>query len=92
MWETTLSPAVRLLFCEATGLADEECRNWLSFVAATHDLGKCTPEFQRKSEPLADRLRAVGILSRAHAASNPPKPHGLLGTAISEAPLRQGSV
>jgi CRISPR-associated endonuclease/helicase Cas3 len=82
MWIEILSPAFRQFLVDSTGLPDGDCRDWLAFVAATHDLGKCTPEFQRKSEPLAASLVAAGILSRNHLQGNPPKPHGLLGTAL----------
>jgi CRISPR-associated endonuclease Cas3-HD len=83
MWMEILSPAFRQLLVDSTGLPDGDCRDWLAFVAATHDLGKCTPEFQRKSEPLAASLVAAGILSPNHLLpGNPPKPHGLLGTAL----------
>ncbi|MBK5290354.1 MAG: CRISPR-associated helicase Cas3' [Acidobacteriia bacterium] len=82
MWMEVLSPAFRQLLADSTELPDGDCRDWLAFVAGTHDLGKCTPEFQRKSEPLAASLIAAGILSREYLPANPPKPHGLLGTAL----------
>jgi CRISPR-associated endonuclease/helicase Cas3 len=85
MWMGILSPAFRQLLVDSTGLPDGDCRDWLAFVAATHDLGKCSPEFQRKSEPLAARLVAAGILSLHHLPGNPPKPHGLLGAALLRA-------
>jgi CRISPR-associated endonuclease/helicase Cas3 len=82
MWAGILSPAFQHLLIESTGLPAGGCGAWLAFVAAAHDLGKCTPEFQRKSEVLAARLVAAGILSRNHLPANPPKPHGLLGTSL----------
>jgi CRISPR-associated endonuclease Cas3-HD len=73
MW-TIVSPALRQLFTSSPRLPNEERFSWLAFVAGIHDIGKCTPEFQQKSQPLA-----------AHRPGHPVVPHGLPGTSLLRA-------
>jgi CRISPR-associated endonuclease/helicase Cas3 len=81
MW-AILSPAFLQLLGDWTGLPDRDCCGWLAFLAGTHDIGKCTPEFQCKSVPLAAQLIGAGILSPDFRPGRPPVPHGLLGTSL----------
>jgi CRISPR-associated endonuclease/helicase Cas3 len=48
LWEASLSPSLRTFLAGKLALDDDDACRWISFLAATHDLGKASPTFQEK--------------------------------------------
>ncbi len=84
MWQQVLSSAQRTWLCGLIGMEDEGTRRWLALLAGLHDIGKATPGFQRKAEPLFDRLVASGLSSEGF-----DEPHGLLSAIILQRQLAE---
>lgn len=89
LWEHHLSPATRSGISRSLALDEDASGQWLAFVAALHDIGKCTPEFQCKVQPLAARLVEIGIFSPTYRPALHPTPHGLLGSCLIRNALTQ---
>jgi CRISPR-associated endonuclease/helicase Cas3 len=89
LWTHHLSPATRFGISRSLTLDEDASGQWLTFLAALHDFGKCTPEFQCKASPLAARLVELGILSPGYRPSIHPVPHGLLGGCLIRNSLAQ---
>lgn len=77
MWERTLSASQRTWLTDLFGLDANGTQHLLAFMAGLHDIGKATPGFQRKAEPLFDRLVALGLPDERF-----DEPHGVLSTII----------
>lgn len=82
IWANLVPPVVRKQISLATGLSEPEAGRWVAFLAAMHDIGKCTPEFQIKVPALADRLIELSVLSPRYRPAQEPKQHGFLGVCI----------
>ncbi|MGV9311835.1 type I-E CRISPR-associated protein Cse1/CasA [Streptomyces sp. NPDC003691] len=62
------------------------------FLAATHDVGKCSPAFACQVEQLASRMRDVGLEMRTakeYGESRRLAPHGLAGQLILQEWLKE---
>lgn len=89
LWDVAMPRASRAFVRRHLGLSeDEHALAWLSFWAALHDLGKCSPTFQRMSPYHQQRLAKAGFIF------SPPAPRPIhhsvitrleLPTAIKEA-------
>ena len=82
LWDDVFRPRVRAWVTARLGLADGNAAGaWLAFWAATHDIGKVSPDFQAqgKTDALKTRLAAAGF--NLH---NPGEktPHGDVSTAV----------
>ncbi|HEY3274376.1 MAG TPA: CRISPR-associated helicase Cas3', partial [Methanocella sp.] len=56
----TFAPVLRK-FADATGCPEENCKAWLAYLVALHDIGKCDPYFQLFNEDLARGLKQSGM-------------------------------
>ncbi len=61
LWENVLTDAFRNQMAVALGLQPEEAGRLLAFWAACHDMGKASPNFQRKYEPARPELEQAGF-------------------------------
>lgn len=62
LWDVSMPRASRTFIRHHLGLSeDEHALAWLSFWAALHDLGKCSPTFQCRSSYHQQRLREAGF-------------------------------
>ncbi len=60
----TFSPVLRK-FAAATGCPEDNCKAWLAYLVALHDIGKCDPDFQMMGgEELIKPLREAGLKFR----------------------------
>ncbi len=68
LWDGFLPPATRRFICEALGLADDQGRRLVSWLAGVHDIGKVTPAFAAKALPILplvlDHMRDHGLDAR----------------------------
>lgn len=68
LWDGFLPSATRGFVCEALGLADDQGRRLVSWLAGVHDIGKVTPAFAAKALPILplvlDRMRDQGLDAR----------------------------
>ncbi|MCU0514136.1 MAG: CRISPR-associated helicase Cas3' [Anaerolineae bacterium] len=78
MWERALSPAWRHRVATLLGLDHEAARCLIALLAGLHDIGKATPEFQRKAPPLYEALLAAGLPDRHEG----DVAHGILSAVI----------
>lgn len=61
LWENALGAVTCTLVSQALGLPEEPAGRFLTFVVGLHDLGKASPAFQRKHEPIMPQLREQGL-------------------------------
>lgn len=80
LWDGYVASSVRD-WAEADLNCDSaQSRAWIRFLAGMHDIGKCTPEFQRKSAVFSQPLKEAGLqLFKDDGAATP---HGHAGTVI----------
>ena len=80
LWEQYLAPSVRRWIETDLDLASAQSVAWIRFIAGMHDIGKCTPEFQRKNPMVSQPLRDAGLqLFRSDGTATP---HGVAGAVI----------
>jgi CRISPR-associated endonuclease/helicase Cas3 len=73
LWSDVVSPAARAWFAHGIGLSEDDAAQWVTILAALHDLGKAAPSFQRQQE--ASRFKELNHLH----------PHGIITTgALAE--------
>ncbi len=75
LWDQCLPRSARDLLAVQFGLEHEECRRWVAFLAALHDLGKASRPFQAKDRNHAARLASTGLT----AYLDPGMGHGKVG-------------
>ncbi len=61
LWENTLGAKTCVLVSQVLGLPEEQAGRFLVFLVSLHDLGKASPSFQRKYEPVVPRLQEQGL-------------------------------
>lgn len=59
LWDTWLAPGLQKQFCEHLHLSMEDTRALVCWLAATHDMGKATPEFSGQLDARRDENLAV---------------------------------
>jgi CRISPR-associated endonuclease/helicase Cas3 len=50
MWRGMVADAAQAEIASSLGLTPDEAENWVTFIAALHDLGKASPAFQLRHE------------------------------------------
>lgn len=68
LWDTSLHRSTREFLAKALGLPEEEAGWFIAFLAALHDIGKCSPAFQRLSPGAMTALEAQGYHFRRYAS------------------------
>jgi CRISPR-associated endonuclease/helicase Cas3 len=79
LWEASLSPSLRTFLSNKLGVDESSACLRISFLAATHDIGKASPSFQEKWPQAAQSLRAVGFDFPRFLT---PAPHGTVTAAV----------
>lgn len=77
LWEHTLGKRTRAEVSQTLGLSEEQAGRFLAFVIGLHDLGKASPAFQRKYEPIIPLLQAQGL---PFGFGQVDVPHGIMTT------------
>ncbi len=81
LWQQALAPGLRDLISDLLDLEPEEAGRLLAFWCALHDIGKASPNFQRKYPPSIDALSVLGFSFPAVFGPNTVK-HAALSTVI----------
>lgn len=85
LWDEWLSESLRDKLCyDLCVVNPETARNLVSFLAAVHDIGKASPEFQSKAEDnrIRDRLDGNGL--HIGYLQNRAMPHAIVSMLIME--------
>ncbi|MFC8981014.1 CRISPR-associated helicase Cas3' [Streptomyces sp. NPDC057411] len=85
LWDEWVSAQVRRLIGGALPGGEGDGRRLLVWLASVHDIGKATPAFACQVEPLADRMRDVGLAMRSFREMGPDRrlaPHALAGQVL----------
>src|SRR5437868_3032432 len=61
LWDHQLAPSARRYIETNLAFDSIQTRSWIRFLAGMHDIGKCTPEFQRKSAIFSQPLEDSGL-------------------------------
>ena len=77
LWELALSQPQKEWIQAALEMDAEGARQLLALLAGLHDIGKATPDFQKKAKPLYRALREAGF-----PKSREDTPHGTLSAVI----------
>ena len=78
LWDTVLTGSFRAQMAHALGLEPAPAGQLLAFWAGLHDLGKASPCFQRKHQPMEAQLNTASLLPKRYAQETCP--HGTLVT------------
>ena len=80
MWEQVLGEGQKAWLAKTLGLEEAAARQQVALLAATHDIGKATPAFQKKALDLYDELcQADGRLRERKTCIDD---HGILSAVI----------
>ncbi|GAA1943253.1 hypothetical protein GCM10009738_15890 [Kitasatospora viridis] len=85
LWDNWLPLTIRQLVAEQLPGGAEHARTLAVWLAATHDVGKCTPAFACQVDSLAERMRAAGLdmpRQERFGADRRRAPHGLAGQLL----------
>jgi CRISPR-associated endonuclease/helicase Cas3 len=77
MWSEGLDEPTKDLVSHALSLTCEEAGQFAAFLIGLHDLGKASPDFQRKYEPIIPVLKDAGLPFGLGIAGTP---HGIIST------------
>ncbi|MEU2082368.1 type I-E CRISPR-associated protein Cse1/CasA [Streptomyces albus] len=85
LWGCWIPASVRSLVAEVLPEGGRDAVRLVTFLAGVHDIGKCTPAFACQVEPLAARMRDVGLempTFREFGQERRLAPHGLAGQLL----------
>lgn len=68
LWETSFHGLLRKQVCSWIGQNEDSAGRWLSFWVGLHDIGKSSPDFQRKWAPGQAWLEGLGFSFPGHSA------------------------
>ncbi|MFG2645998.1 CRISPR-associated helicase Cas3' [Streptomyces sp. NPDC048370] len=80
LWDEWVPSQIRRLIGEVLPAGEADGRRLVMWLAGVHDIGKATPAFACQVEPLADRMRDVGLEMRSYREMGPDRrlaPHAL---------------
>ena len=80
MWEQVLGDGQKAWLAKTLGLEQEAARQQMALLAATHDIGKATPAFQKKALDLYDAL--CDMDGRLREKRTDVDDHGILSAVI----------
>ncbi|MCS0601588.1 type I-E CRISPR-associated protein Cse1/CasA [Streptomyces sp. LP11] len=92
LWERWLPESVKRVVREGLPGGEEEAVRLVRFIAASHDIGKCTPAFACQVEELAGRMRDRGLgmpTAKEYGRERRLAPHGLAGQLLIQEWLRE---
>ncbi|MFG2143995.1 type I-E CRISPR-associated protein Cse1/CasA [Streptomyces sp. NPDC048696] len=85
LWHGWLPCSVRQLVSSALPGGEDDARRLVRFLAASHDIGKCSPAFACQVEQLADSMRDHGLDMPGKGQFGQDRrmaPHGLAGQLL----------
>ncbi|MCQ0002773.1 CRISPR-associated endonuclease Cas3'' [Streptomyces sudanensis] len=85
LWDEWLPASVKRLVSEPFPGGEEEASRLVRFLAASHDIGKCTPVFACQVEQLAGPMRDRGLdmpTVKEYGQDRRLAPHGLAGQVL----------
>ncbi|MGO4750931.1 CRISPR-associated endonuclease Cas3'', partial [Streptomyces sp. 2MCAF27] len=85
LWDEWVPGSVQRFVAESLPQGEDDARQLLIWLAATHDTGKGTPAFACQVDSLADRMRAAGLempYQKQFGADRRMAPHGLAGQLL----------
>lgn len=85
LWDEWVPSQIRRLIGEVLPGGEADGRRLLKWLASVHDIGKATPAFACQVEPLADRMRDVGLEMRSYREMGPDRrmaPHALASQVL----------
>ncbi|MCX2969485.1 MULTISPECIES: type I-E CRISPR-associated protein Cse1/CasA [Streptomyces] len=85
LWEHWVPRSTKELISESLPGGERDASKLLRFLAAAHDSGKATPAFACQVEPLADRMRDLGLgmpLRSDYGLDRRLAPHALAGQLL----------
>jgi CRISPR-associated endonuclease/helicase Cas3 len=84
MWDEVIPLSRKRHWAEQLGLGDDPdlAGRFLAFIAATHDLGKCSRVFESCAPVQLERLRRSAIREAFDAPAGDHIPHGLISTHV----------
>ncbi len=92
LWETWLPVSVRGLLAQALPDGEADAERLVRFVAATHDIGKCTPAFACQVDGLSERMQQRGLKMstfRQYGQERRLAPHGVAGQVLLQEWMRE---
>ncbi len=89
MWEDILTYQQRAWISDHLQAQDLDAKRIIAFLVGLHDIGKATPNFQKKAPPIYEQLLATGISDKATLHDFA---HGVLSANILEQIFRQAGV
>ncbi|GAA1160181.1 hypothetical protein GCM10009654_15520 [Streptomyces hebeiensis] len=85
LWDEWVPSGVKAVMGESLPEGEADARRLLVFLASVHDAGKATPAFACQVEPLADRMRAAGLVmpsAKEFGSARRFAPHGIAGQLL----------
>lgn len=61
LWEKCLQKSAQQFMAKELVMSPESARQWVSFLAGSHDIGKASPGFQSKSDIAKQELKKIGF-------------------------------
>ncbi|MBM9624676.1 type I-E CRISPR-associated protein Cse1/CasA (plasmid) [Streptomyces zhihengii] len=92
LWERWLPESVKRVVREGLPGGEEEAERLVRFLAASHDIGKCSPAFACQVEELAGPMRDRGLdmpTAKEYGQARRLAPHGLAGQLLLQEWLRE---
>ncbi|MGW6454440.1 type I-E CRISPR-associated protein Cse1/CasA [Streptomyces sp. NPDC055078] len=92
LWAEWLPESVKSQIAEALPGGQKDAALLVTFLAATHDIGKITPAFACQVEQLAGRMRDCGLemlTAKGYGQDRRLAPHGLAGQLILQEWLKE---
>lgn len=85
-WFERMAPAQRAAVARWLRTDEDSAGRFLAMIAALHDIGKCSPAFQKKSEPHWALVRGAGL---AEPKRRTDETHGVVTAEIGTALVRE---
>jgi len=83
LWSGSVGDATRQHWSRELHVDPDVAGSWISFWAASHDIGKITPSFQFRCKTAQTRLLRLGL----KAGPGPEWPHGLCSAVVLKSEL-----
>ena len=61
IWEKCLQTSAQQFMAKELAVSSESARQWVSFLAGSHDIGKASPGFQGRSDVARQELKNIGF-------------------------------
>jgi CRISPR-associated endonuclease/helicase Cas3 len=61
IWGKCLQKSAQQFMAKELAVSSESARQWVSFLAGSHDIGKASPGFQSKSDTAKQELKKIGF-------------------------------